>query len=668
MTYGPQQGATPSPLVHGGDGQAIWFWENGLAKGSIAQAPEMVFELDLPDGTRAVAKIPSRSPLAPAANTATSKVLVDDPGRERVTMHWAKVVRPSLLGLRRRVAAGVHFFVEERSDGLIRITVVPSNGQVDPKKRLSHLGAVRYTGARVRSLDASWSFHNQSAAGIYELCTKGDHYLPSRALTSFVIIAHRRDVPGSANQASVLSMRHGLVLPPESIVAPDLIFYPRTTAAPQEPILYSTAHGPIPRVGMFLYDRDDESQPSKLPWGSPDAPAGKRIEPVRAWQANEQAAIAAERDVPRVLPGHPVATIDMNTGEPVQPEQWPQRGEYALTGQRIRFDNWVTPATGTLVTELGWSTSGTNREFNPGPSSSKAQAMNYTFPYDEAHESRILATLFSAWSTTRAWDAWLGMRLIAADVITSWTLLGRPWDQYWKAFSLGTSLQAARGSTPGRGGWHYLRERAWGPFYAVACGLAIAGAGAERDRLLGHRAALLELEDLTSPGHDINHLGWEGRNYNDVPWSQHGIPREYQVAPTFQVGIWGAALYCLLMNGPRTNWSSSISRRIVNAARTLYDNPALPLQHGSPPYYLCTGLNGVPIVPINRGGNQLAHDSVIHGFHHLALCRLLTGDPRWTDSVALRLSPAPFPNVAALRTYLASTMDCWRALAFAITR
>jgi len=665
MTYGPQQTPTPSPLVFGGDGSPIWFWDNGLAIGSIAQAPAMVFELDLPDGTKAIATIPTYD----KRDSRTSRVLVDDPGRERVTMHWSKVVRPSLLGLRRQVAAGVHVFVEERSDGLVRLTVVPSCGQVDPSRRLSHLGAVRYRGARLRIADAAsgWMLHNESALGIYELCTPGDHYLPSRALTSFVIIARRRDVPGSSGQASVLATRAGLVLGPRSIVAPDLLLYPKRSNLPQEPIPWTTAHGPIPRVGMLYYDRDDESAPGKLPWGSPDAPAGWRIEPVRAWQASEAAAIAAERDVPRLLAGHPVATIDMRTGEPVQPEQWPQGGEYHLTGQRVRFDNWVTPNKGTLVTELGWSKTSSNREFNPGPCSSRQQAMLYTYPYDEAHQSRILATLFSAWSTTRAWDAWLGIRLIAADTITSWTLHGRPWDQYWSAFSLGTSLNAARQSTPGRGGWHYLRERAWGPFFAVASALALEAPGADRNRLLGYREALLELEDLTSPAHDINHLGWEGRNYNDVPWSQHGIPREYQVAPTFQVNIWGAALYTLLVNGPRTAWSGSISRRIVNAARTLYDNPALPLQHGSPPYYLCTALNGNPQVPISRGGNQLAHSSVIHGFHHLALCRILTGDRRWTDSVALRLSPAPFADVAALRNYLASTMDCWRALAYAIT-
>ena len=655
MTYGPTKSVTPSVLARSGDGSPIWCWDNGLISGPLPTAPPMVFELELPDGSKARASFPS----------AVKRVLVDDPQRERVTMHWGKVVRSAWLGLRRKVAAGVHVFVEERSDNLIVLEVVPSNGQIDPTKHHSHLGAVRYRGARLKLLDPTWAIAGETGTGVVELCPPGDHYLPSRAWTSFRFVAYRRADPTGIGRAIALASRVGLVLPPASIVAPDLIFYPRTGYAPQQPIPNQTAHGLVPRVGMLWYDRDDENDPAKLPKGAPDAPAGWRVEPTRAWQANEQAAIAAANDVQRSLAGHPVATFDLNTGEPVYSERWPQRGEYALTGQRVRFDPWVTPSSGTLVTEQGWATTASNREFNPGLCASKAQAMLYTNPYDEAHESRILATLFSAWSLTRSWAAWLAMRAIAADVLTSWTLYGRPWDQYWKAFSLGTALANAR-QYPGRGGVHYLRERGWGPFYATACALALEAPGPDRDRLLGYRAALLELKDQACVPSGIDHLGWSGHNYNYVPWSQHGIPREYQVAAVFQVAIESAGLYALLVVGPRTPWSAGIVGRIVAAARSLYDNPALPLVGGSPPYYVCTGLNGMPETPIRLGGNQLAHASVIHGYDHLARCTLLTGNRYWIDEVALRLAPnGAWPSVAAMRNYLASTMDCWRALAFA---
>lgn len=662
MSYGPRSSPTNSPLVFNGDGSPIVYWDSGLAASTapLVQAPAMVFELDLPDGTVARAAFPS----------SVRRVLVDDPGRERVTMHWGKVVRSALLGLRRKVCGGAHLFTEERSDGLIVLELVPSFGQIDPAVHFSHVGAVRYRGARLKVLDPAWRIAGYGSQ--YDLCQSGDHYAPSRSWTSVRLVLYRSADTTGMTRATELLNRISLSLPASgAIVAPDLVEYPRTSYQPQQPIPNATAHGPVPRVGMLYYDRDDESDPNKLPKGAPDAPAGWRVEPMRAWQANEVAAKAAANDVPRLLAGHPVATFDLNTGEPVYSERWPQRGEYALTGQRVRFDPWVTPASGTLVTEQGWATTASNREFNPGPCASKAQAMLYTEPYDEAHQSRILATLFSAWSLTRLWAAWLAMRTIAADVLTSWTLYGRPWNQYWKAFSLGTSLTNAR-AYPGRGGVHYLRERGWGPFFSTACALEIEAPGPDRDRLLGYRAALLELKDLACLPSGVDHLGWAqtsqfAGHYNDVPWSQHGIPREYQVASVFQVAIESASLHGLLESGPRTPSSSGCVRRIIDAARSLYDNPANPLVNGSPQYYVCTGLNGVPEMPIRRGGNQLAHASVIHGYDHLARATLLSGDRRWIDQVALRLGPSPWANVPAMRNYLTSTIDCWRALALKVS-
>lgn len=565
MSYGPTTVPSRSPLAYDETGKPVVFWDCGLLAGKITTAPKFDVVMDLPGGGTARASFPSRK----------QRLLVDDPGKERVVEHWA-VAKTRWLA---RPVVGVHVFTEERGDGFVGVEVIVNAGTLDPAKPNSWPGAVRFNDIRV-VLPSGWS----RKGGTFG--PPGDWYVGPRGMMTrrFALLPTNANAAVQANASAWLALA-GLVANGHPCLGAGRHKIPLAKAYRHQPLQGGKGAGPIST------DRPSDGGGMVSGYG---------IIPLGGWEGSAGAARSYANDVWRVLSGHPCAAFHVATGEPILPSQWANPRGYPLTDGYLGYDYWnKQDLAGSLVGVFGWDKNAPwPKEFNPGPSNSRAAILAIQ-KHDGAHLIRALHVLIAAWYYTRSWSAWLELRMIAIDVATSGVLLGSN---------------------------QYLRERAWTQ-KAIATGIAIQGPGAERTYLLTHRDAALAQLSMSILPNGWARAGAYPNSDNGEPWAM-GMPTEYATAAAWQLGLYVDGTYDLLRCGPLTAITKPRADWLLTEA--LASMIVGPLtQNGSPPVHAGVIKSGKAEVPVVRGVGR-AHDGhSIHEWHAIALAWKWTGDVKF---------------------------------------
>lgn len=587
---------TASPLAYDDHGSPSVYWECGLAMGKLTELPAFDVEIPLQGGGFARAGFPS-----------AKRVLVDDPWRERVTMHFALAIQPRRFFASRKIACGVHVFAEERSDGFVGITVVPNWGTLDPKKPGSWPGAVRFQDIKI-VLPSGWIRVGGSFG------PAGDWYGGPRTWTSrrmaFVPKSGGAQAQSNALQwiaLAGLQVNGHPSLGPARHKIPTMLYPGR-----RQPLGSGLGAGPL------LTDR-----PTNLGYGQ----GGGQIIPEGGWEGSTGAARSYEGDVWRVLSGHPCAAFNASTGEPIRRDEWASVEPYPLTDGYLRFNpqSGQHPALGSLVGAFGWALQASGpKEFNPGPSASRYNILAIE-KHDAAHMIRAIHILTAAWWYTRSWAAWLGLRMIAADIVTSQFL---------------------------RGANQYLREQGW-TRKGLATVIAILPPGYERDFFMHERDLALMRLAQTTWSNGWARAGAPPSSDNGEP-GQLGMPPEYDTAAAWQLPIYMEGLYDLLRCGPLAAITQQTATWLLTeAASKLYEGPLIV--QGSPPVHVGVTHNKLTEMPVTKGVGRSHFGHYIHEYHALTLAMLWTKDDRY--KMLMERIGWPMRNATQLKTWWGSATD-----------
>ena len=343
----------------------------------------------------------------------------------------------------------------------------------------------------------------------------------------------------------------------------------------------------------------------------------------------------------------PIASYSKEDGRPMRPERW------AAGRASQGFEYRLTRGLEGIVQIPAYYP----KKFNTGTCDYEYE-LSRTLADDEQHLCRYVKLQQDA--------VWLlndpvskhRLQMAAADCQLSWTIYGLPpftpsYGGEWLPFSLQSDLLRAK-KNPGRGS-HVLRSTGW-TLDTVASATAISPPGELRREHLRWAVAMLDLVETTVLP---NGVGIDGRypyESNGVPWSTYGVPREYGVAPMFQVPIWASGIYAMTKNVP---WdTASLSRKtILKSADGIYfQTPKVPSTWGGtavgPPYYIVVSKDGVPTNSITEG---FGASHWIHCWHHLALAYRISGNNKYLDA----MSSVGAPGNDLLKAFSTSADKTW---------